>query len=94
MKKLPFSKKEKEVQEREPISEIIKVPGQVTGFAYKKMSSEWDITFTVQKENLSHAQPLQDEMGSHFIICFVKASNKEEVEGLLRRGLEDIEVNP
>ena len=91
MKKLPISKQE---QPPEPPAELIKVPGQITGFAYKKMSAEWDITFTVQKENLSHAQPLQDEMGSYFILCFVKVGDKGEMEGVMRRSLEELDINP
>ena len=94
MKKLKSGVERKDGPAAEPLPEVIKVPGQITGFAYKKMSAEWDITFTVQKENLSHAQPLQDEMGSHFILCFVKVSNKGEADGLLRKGLEEIDIKP
>jgi hypothetical protein len=90
MKKLPSG--QGETPEQPP--EIIKVPGQVTGFTYKKTTCEWDITFTVQPENLAHAQPLQDEMGNYFILCFIRVSNKGEADGILRKGLDEIDINP
>lgn len=94
MKKLLSGKEKQDGQTTDLLPEVIKVPGQITGYAYKKMSAEWDITFTVQKENHSHAQPLQDEIGQYFILCFVKVTDKGEAEGLLRKNLEEIEIKP
>lgn len=75
-------------------NEILQIPAIVTGFTWKKMAQEWDITFTVQQENLEYAQPLQDEMGNHFIVCFVRVDSKEQAETVLRQGLDSITINP
>ena len=82
-----MTKKKGLKNQEEEMPEVLKVPCIVTGFAWKKMVQEWDLTVTVQPENLPYVQPMQDEMGNHFILCFVKIT-KDKADEMMRGGLD------
>lgn len=66
-------------------AEVIKVLCQLEGFTYRKATGEWIMSFVIQKPQLKHAQPLQNEMESNFVIACVKVKSLEEVETIMRK---------
>ena len=85
--------KKKGLKQQDEELEILKIPCIVTGFQWKKMAQEWDLTLTIQSENLDQVQPIQDEMGNHFVACFIKITPDIKDE-MSRKGLKGIKIKP
>ena len=78
----------------EALPEVLKIPCVVTGCAWKKMASEWEVTISVQQENLRYLQPLQEHIGEHFILCLVRAKSGQDIEDFMHESLDAIDITP
>ncbi|CAG0980984.1 hypothetical protein ANRL2_02436 [Anaerolineae bacterium] len=73
--------------------EILKLPVILDGFAFKKQSQDWNISFTMQSEHLEMGKPLMNHMGDHFVLMLVKIKDLDQLRETLKgAGLEGVKI--
>lgn len=70
--------------------EYIKLPVTLEGFSFNKRTQDWNISFTMQPENLEMGKPLMNHMGDHFVLMLVRVKSMDTLRDALEKEIEGI----